>query len=80
MHDIGNDLYFTEAHNFIQSKFSSELDKAQHLGTSGKSNLFKYAYKQFYMIDDKIVTVSAEYNPTTGKTSIISEPQTIDIQ
>ena len=74
MHDIGKDLYFTEAHRFIQSRYQSELDKAQLIGTSGKSSLFKYSYKQFYMIDNKIVTVSAEYNPNTQKTVIISEP------
>lgn len=32
------------------------------------------------MSGDRIITVSAEYNPVTQKTTISSEPQFIDIQ
>jgi hypothetical protein len=80
IHDLGKNLYFTEAHRYIQSKYQSELDKAQLLGASGKANLFSYIFKEFYMVDDKILTVSAEYNPITQKATIVSEPEIIDIQ
>lgn len=59
IHDLGKNLYFTEAHRFIQAKYQVELDKAQLLGASGKSNLFSYIFREFYMVDDKILTVSA---------------------
>lgn len=80
IHDLGKNLYFTEAHRFIQSKYQKELDKAQLLGASGKSNLFSYIFKEFYMVDDMLLTVSAEYNPVTQSSSIVSEPEIIDIQ
>ena len=32
------------------------------------------------MVNDKIVTVSAEYNPSTLTTKIISDPEVVDIQ
>ncbi len=74
IHDLGKNLYFTEAHRCIQAKYQAELDKAQLLGASGKSNLFSYIFREFYMVDDKIVSVSAEYNPVTQACSIVSEP------
>lgn len=80
IHDLGKNLYFTEAHRFIQSKYQSELDKAQLLGASSKSNLYSYIFKEHYIVDDKIVTVSAEYNPINQQTTIVTEPQMIDIQ
>lgn len=80
IHDLGKNLYFTEAHRYIQSKYQKELDKAQLLGASGKSNLFSYIFKEFYMADEMILTVSAEYNPVTQTSSIVSEPEVIDIQ
>lgn len=80
IHDLGKNLYFTEAHRYIQSKYQTELDKAQLLGASGKSNLFSYIFKEFYMVNDMILTVSAEYNPVTQTATIVSEPEVIDIQ
>ena len=80
IHDLGKNLYFTEAHRCIQAKYQAELDRAQLLGASERANLFSYLFKEFYMVDDKIITVSAEYNPVTQTCSIVSEPQVIDIQ
>lgn len=74
IHDLGKNLYFTEAHRFIQAKYQAELDKAQLLGASGKSNLFSYIFREFYMIDDKMLTVSAEYNPISQTATMVAEP------
>jgi hypothetical protein len=80
VHDLGKNLYFTEAHRHVQAKYPVELDKAQLLGASGKSSLFSYLFREFYMVDDKILTVSAEYNPVTQTATIVAEPQVVDVQ
>ena len=81
IHNLGKNPYFTESYKYIQDRYRAQLENAQLLGASEKTNFNIYTYEFYFIIDEtKIVTIIDEFDPLTQGCTITSEPTNIDLQ
>ena len=46
--DIGKDMYFTDAYNYVKKSYVEELSNAQFMSASKKVKLHKYLYRFYF--------------------------------